>query len=151
MSSSKVYLRNKAKQQDIITHFQGCKFAPPLESYVNIDLYSKKMLRYAERFECWVNTELAGFAAIYCNDDRKNYSFITNISVMEKYTRQGIAKELLYQVISHCKSLGFREIGLEVHSDNVGAIKIYEKFGFKQVGRSKESNIKMSMQLQGRK
>ncbi len=53
---------------------------------------------------------------------------INQINVIDKYRRQGVASELMKHLIKKNKS-----ISLEVKCDNVPAIKLYEKFGFKKV------------------
>lgn len=53
---------------------------------------------------------------------------INQINVIDKYKRQGYASELMKHLIAKNKS-----ISLEVKCDNIPAIRLYEKFGFKQV------------------
>lgn len=129
------YKKNKASHKQIADHFKACPFDPPLESYTDdVDKYIEKIINNAERFECWVDDELAGLVAVYCNDFENKKAFITIVSVMTKYGGQGIAKELLGQAIAHCKKIQFKEVSLEVSASNDRAIKIYDKLGFKKSG-----------------
>ncbi len=141
------YKHNQASHEQILEHFKGCAFDPPLESYTpDIDNYIEKIVENAERFECWIDDELAGLVAMYCNDFENKEAFITMVSVMTKYGGRGIAKELLEQAIGHCRQLQFKKVSLEVSASNDRAIKIYDKFGFRKDGE-KDGIVKMKMKL----
>ncbi len=141
------YKRNQARHIHISEHFKGCAFEPPLESYIDdVDEYIEKILSNAERLESWEDKELAGLVAVYCNDFKTHEAFITMVSVMTKYSGKGIAKELLNRTIEYCKSIDFKKIKLEVRKDNSRAIKIYEKFGFREY-EQREKTIMMEFSL----
>ena len=58
---------------------------------------------------------------------------INQIEVLEKFRCKGIASSLLEELIKQKK-----DITLEVRENNIPAIKLYEKFGFKKIAvRSK--------------
>lgn len=58
------------------------------------------------------------------------------ISVKKAYWQQGIGSELLKAVIAYVENTNLVvNIHLLVVSDNLGAIKLYQKHGFKEVGR----------------
>lgn len=140
------FRKNEASHKQIEEHFKGCKFEPPLESYIDVSPYIDKILAHAERFEYWTENELVGLAAVYCNDFKSRESFLTMLSVMKKYSKHGIGTELLKQSISYCKDLGFEKMKLEVLAGNEKAIKVYNKFGFKEFGRN-DKFIKMELKL----
>ena len=58
-----------------------------------------------------------------------------NIAVDPDYRRQGIAKQLVEQLISELKETGNYQLTLEVRASNEPAIGLYEQMGFQQVGR----------------
>ena len=58
---------------------------------------------------------------------------INNIAVMPEYRRQGIADLLIERAREVCE--GLDELTLEVRVSNTPAISLYEKHGFKNVGR----------------
>ncbi len=60
---------------------------------------------------------------------------ITNIAVLPEYRRCGVASLLLEKILEECT--GLCRIVLEVRKSNIGAISLYEKFGFKNVGERK--------------
>ena len=62
---------------------------------------------------------------------------ITNIAVHPDYRHQGIASSVLEKLVSHSCDNKLEFITLEVRESNINAIKLYEKFGFEEVGRRK--------------
>ena len=88
----------------------------------------------------------ARFFVALCNDVVAGYIgahnivgevYITNVAVFSDFRRQGIAESLIKKLIdvSFCENAEF--ITLEVRKSNSGAIKLYEKMGFKEVGSRK--------------
>ena len=59
---------------------------------------------------------------------------IYNVAVHPDHRRQEIASELLELVINETEDEGVSFWTLEVRVGNVPALKLYERFGFKQVG-----------------
>ena len=62
---------------------------------------------------------------------------VTNVAVPPDYRRQGIGAELFAKLIDEVKILGVTAITLEVRPSNKSAIRLYEKYGLKSVGRRK--------------
>ena len=84
--------------------------------------------------------------AAYCNDREGHAAYISNVSVLNEWTCNGIAGTLLRQCIAHIAALGLRQIKLEVSSDSKAAISLYEKQGF-TVSSIKEPMIAMRLTL----
>ncbi len=83
-----------------------------------------------------INNEIVGFGGIWKAVDDVH---ITNIVTAKKFRRQNIGSILLSNLIEMSKSeIGITSITLEVNSNNIPAIKLYEKFGFKKVGLRKK-------------
>lgn len=57
-----------------------------------------------------------------------------SVSVLKAYWGHGIGTRLMEHLITFAKGIGAEIIALEVRSDNVRAIKLYEKFGFEKIG-----------------
>lgn len=70
---------------------------------------------------------VAGYAGvqIICGE-----GYITNVAVLPRYRRKGIAKALMLKIMEN--EMDF--LTLEVRKSNVPAIKLYEKLGFYKVG-----------------
>lgn len=56
------------------------------------------------------------------------------VSVAKEYWNLGIGSSLLCKVLEFAKENAFEIIDLQVRSDNLGAIHIYEKYGFQKMG-----------------
>lgn len=77
---------------------------------------------------------LLGYAGLHCILDE---GYIANIAVKPEYRRQGIAGELLGAFLRFGQAkLAF--ITLEVRATNAPAIALYQKHGFREVGRRKD-------------
>ena len=64
-----------------------------------------------------------------------NEGEITNVAVSPEYRGQHIAKNMLLELIERVKKRGGTAMTLEVRPSNTPALKLYEKLGFKSVGR----------------
>jgi len=62
---------------------------------------------------------------------------ITNVAVLPDYRRQKIGTHLLTEFVNRLKARGITAMTLEVRPSNTAALKLYQKFGFKEVGRRK--------------
>lgn len=126
--------QSKAKLEDIVHHLRRCNdlFYPPLNSYVNIENYARKLHNFSITYEAWDDNRLVGLVATYLNDKGKRNGFISNVSVEHCYQGQGIAKSLLIKVIKYAKELGFSSLVLEVETQNEAALKLYSTLGFKK-------------------
>lgn len=60
--------------------------------------------------------------------------YITNVAVFSDFRRQGIGEALIKALILQAFSENAEFITLEVRKTNVGAINLYSKMGFKEVG-----------------
>ena len=58
-----------------------------------------------------------------------------NVAVAASYRRQGIGEKLVTELIRSLKENQVYALTLEVRVSNCGAIALYEKLGFVQVGR----------------
>ncbi len=82
-----------------------------------------------------LNNEIVGFAGIINTLDQME---ITNIVVRKDMRNQGIGNTLLNELIKLTIASKMNTIFLEVNSNNLSAIRLYEKNGFKQVGLRKK-------------
>lgn len=61
-------------------------------------------------------------------------SELIDINVLSNYQNQGIASKLLEFMLEDLKSNNVENITLEVRKNNLNAIYLYKKYGFKEVG-----------------
>ncbi len=86
----------------------------------------------AKYFVAEEDGNIIGYCGIWCVQDEGQ---ITNIAVLPEYRRLGVASRLLERLIDECSEL--LQMVLEVRESNVGAISLYEKYGFKKAGMRK--------------
>lgn len=80
-------------------------------------------------------SEVVGFAGIsICLDE----ATLNNIVVKKSCRGKGIGGELLESLIELCSDMNMKLLTLEVNTQNTPAIKLYEKFGFKNQGIRKK-------------
>ena len=79
--------------------------------------------------------EIVGFAGVMLVIDEVN---IMNIVVRKNKRNLGIGSLLLEEIIRFSKIHSAASITLEVNEKNIPAIKLYKKYGFKQVGLRKK-------------
>jgi RimJ/RimL family protein N-acetyltransferase len=79
--------------------------------------------------------EVVGFCDILPNA-AKGFTHVGRLGmgVRFKWRRQGIGRRMLDACLSLARSAGIEKIELEVFSDNAGAVRLYESFGFKHEG-----------------
>lgn len=64
-------------------------------------------------------------------------SDVNNLAVCKNSRGQGLGTSLMKEMINHSKNLGATQITLEVRPSNITAVKLYEKLGFKHLGKRK--------------
>ena len=91
------------------------------------------------------NHRIVAFLLLYCNHKDTLDAYLCNVYVLMEYRGRGLTKKLLSKAIEVCKKNGFKSVSLDVNCDNVIAIHIYEKYGFKRVHgeRAQDEQIKM--------
>ena len=90
---------------------------------------SNDLARYYSAFD--ENDELIGYAGSWHILEEAH---ITNIAVSPNFRRKHVGETLLRAIIEDCYLDMVKYITLEVRVSNVGAIGLYEKYGFKSLG-----------------
>jgi ribosomal-protein-alanine N-acetyltransferase len=62
---------------------------------------------------------------------------LLNVAVAAPMQRQGVGLYLLDKIIACARGLSMESILLEVRPSNLRALKVYEKYGFAEIGRRK--------------
>jgi ribosomal-protein-alanine N-acetyltransferase len=90
-----------------------------------------ELLRAMPPFVAEAEGQVVGFAmARYLAGEVE----ITNIVVHPRFQRRSIGARLLQHVFTRGKTKGCIEVFLEVRRSNLPAIRLYEKWGFVQIG-----------------
>ena len=142
------YKTKTANANDISLHLMACdnSFIPLLSSRINIIDYAQKIYEKAITFEVWNKNELIGLIAAYFTQSKSGVAFITNVSVSKNYKGKGIASKLLSNCISYALNINYKEIKLEVNTENIPAITFYKKHHFSYT-ETKENSIFLTYQL----
>lgn len=96
---------------------------------------------------------LGSITARFFNEDNKGFGFVSNevpelgIALKEEYRGIGIGRALLQRLIDVLKEKGIKKVSLSVAPDNIAAMKLYQRFGFKEVGMV-DTSITMVLDLQ---
>ena len=80
------------------------------------------------------NGKIVGDASLTRLPRRMNHRGELGVSVLKEYWNRGIGSQLLLEIIRFAKENAFKVIDLQVRSDNLPAIHLYEKFGFQKIG-----------------
>ena len=80
------------------------------------------------------NEQVAGYIGSQtCGDETD----MMNVAVHPNFRRKGIAEALVNTLVEELKAIDSHCLMLEVRASNVPAISLYEKLGFREVGRRK--------------
>ncbi len=80
---------------------------------------------------CWTDGELIGYAIVMTALDEAH---LLNFAVASRWQRRGVGAAFL-QFLIDCERSGKRDVlYLEVRPSNVAGLRLYERFGFKQMG-----------------
>ncbi len=63
---------------------------------------------------------------------------ITKVSIRKEFQGMKLANILMQDCLNRVNALGCEKINLEVRTDNVRAIKLYEKYGFENISLRKD-------------
>ena len=134
------YKIESASYEDIYLHLVKCdaNFKPPLNTRVDLEIFSKKIYESSITFEAWDNDLLIGLVSSYFNDLKNRSGYINNVSIYYDYCGAGIASILINMCIDYANKNGFIYIYLEVNRNNIKAIKLYKKFDFVVVKENRE-------------
>ena len=80
-----------------------------------------------------VNGEIIGTASLNRKPRRMRHRGEFGISLKKAWWGCGAASVLTEAVLAFAKENGFEQLNLEVRSDNIRAIRLYEKFGFRKL------------------
>ncbi len=85
-----------------------------------------------------INSTIVGFVISMVYAERTALSgHILTIDVSPAYRKKGIAQKLLQEIEKTLKEKGVRTSYLEVREDNIAALRLYQKLGYKKVARLK--------------
>jgi len=108
----------------------------------NHEAFTKQQISYlltdynAISLAARVNGEIVGFAIGRMDEARRTpYGHILTLETLPSHRRGGVAQKLLIELEALFTEKGAVESRLEVRDDNVAAISLYQKLGYKRVGK----------------
>lgn len=92
----------------------------------------------SSNYEAWVlrdqGGDLLGYFLLMAIVDEAH---LLNVAVSAERQGQGLGRVLLNQAVACARGLGMESVLLEVRPSNTRALEIYERYGFKHIGRRK--------------
>lgn len=141
-SQAEIGLLQKIDQNLKILEQANIKDLSVLEQKCFEDAYSETLLKAdlenqnRHKFFAYFDNELVGYINFEKTFDEIN---LFKICVLEEFREYGIATKLMQKMIEFFENdKNLKSIFLEVDSANKSAIKLYEKFGFKQISSRKK-------------
>lgn len=81
---------------------------------------------------CQVDGEVCGYVG---SQTVLGETDMMNVAVLPRARRQGIAQQLILELVTRLKQQGSHCLSLEVRPSNAPAVALYQGLGFSQVGR----------------
>ena len=80
-----------------------------------------------------------GLVALYANDFKNHYAYVSLVAVDSDFRNQGIASNLLVQAINHVRGLGVDKIQkIGIYTNNHIALHLYETLNFCRISVSQD-------------
>lgn len=80
-------------------------------------------------FVCTCENEIAGYCVLRVLADEGE---LQRIAVFSEYRRQGVGRKLMEAMLAAAREEGASSVSLEIRESNVGAMRLYEEYGFCQ-------------------
>ena len=108
------------------------------EKYFVLSLFG---IYHSDLYLCWNENKVVGCICIKkkLSKGLKREFWIYDVFVLPEYRGQGYSKEMMNLAIEKCKG---SYVSLYVHRENIVALGLYKKIGFKEEGQKNEM-IKM--------
>lgn len=98
-------------------------------SYLGMQADSTDHVQYLAK----VDGQIIGTASLNRKPGRMRHRGVFGISLKRAWWGCGAASALTEAVLAFARENGFAQLDIEVRSDNVRAIRLYEKFGFRKL------------------
>lgn len=101
---------------------------------------------YADRtgfmLKAVVDNEIASLAGVQRGHrPRVRHVGLLGISVLKKFWGTGVGPAICRQVLVEAKAMGLGRVELRVREDNLRAVRLYQRLGFRQEGRLRSSFV----------
>ena len=93
--------------------------------------FRDSLLSAYECWGCWTGGELIGYAVVMTALDEAH---LLNFAVASRWQQRGVATKFLQFLLDRAEDGKRDMLYLEVRPSNVAGLKLYQRFGFKQLG-----------------
>ena len=93
--------------------------------------FRDSLLSGYECIGCWTGRELIGYAIVMTALEEAH---LLNLAVASNWQRRGIGAQFLQHLIDGARKHRLEMLYLEVRPSNISARRMYERFGFRQLG-----------------
>ena len=93
--------------------------------------FRDSLLSAYECWACWTDNELIGYAVVMSALEEAH---LLNFALASRWQRRGVGAEFLQFLIDRARASKREMLYLEVRPSNVAGLRLYERFGFKQLG-----------------
>ncbi len=105
-------------------------FPIPLSEKEDLSVLTQKFLEKGFVYMAADDETPVGMIGFYANNTDTRSAYISVLGILPTHQRRGIAKRMLSDSLALCKEKGMRSCFLYTHKTNVGAIALYNSFGF---------------------
>jgi len=132
MNNCEISINSISKEELYNIHFLcDNDFIPALSSRVDLKEYTTKLYKNADFVILRKDNIIAGLVALYCNDFDNYSAYISSVCILPEFRGLKLGNVLIEECIKYCKEKGMKSITLEVSKENLVALNLYSKFGFK--------------------
>ena len=102
--------------------------------------FHEKMLQTGQYYGIKINNQLVSVAGVHVYSEKYRVAALGNITTHPKFRNRGLAETVTACL---CDQLATRadHIGLNVHSENLSAIRCYQKLGFRIISQFEECRL----------
>lgn len=126
---------NEMSREDTFISFGGEQLSIKEETQYLKSVLAQMEKREALKIFAFIGNEMVGNADITSEGRRSKHVAILGVTVKDGYRQEGIGQALMEVLVDGAKKLNFRLIELGCFANNPRGLHLYEKFGFKEVGR----------------
>lgn len=133
MKIIKIESSNNNLEKDIIEFLKKIDslFKIPLSQKINLEEYSKKIIRNADVFLAFDSESIVGIVVGYNNDEVFKISNISVLGVLNEYQGKGIARKLINNFLKLAEEKKMKKI--KVSTIDMRALNLYKSLNFKIV------------------
>lgn len=121
--------RRRYERENTLFSYQNCTLAAINDTIVGM------LVAFPMFVDAAAEPEADPVLAPYSRLEEDNSYYICGVALFPNYRGQGIGAQLMRLAETHAIARGFTKLSLIVFEQNVGAKRLYERLGYKEVGR----------------